>query len=78
MPSQKPVLIYDGGCSFCKIWIEYWKLLTGDRIDYAASHDVADQYPRIHSSSIVIIIGLVYLNGIINNSIISSITGNIE
>ena len=41
------MLIYDGGCSFCKIWIEYWKLLTGDRIDYAASHDVADQYPQI-------------------------------
>jgi predicted DCC family thiol-disulfide oxidoreductase YuxK len=47
VPGQKPVLIYDGRCSFCKIWIEYWKILTGDRIDYAASQDVAGQYPQI-------------------------------
>ena len=48
MPGQKPILIYDGRCSFCKIWIDYWRLLTGDRIEYAAkSQDVADQYPQI-------------------------------
>jgi predicted DCC family thiol-disulfide oxidoreductase YuxK len=51
VPDQKPiltpVLIYDGRCSFCKIWIDYWKRLTGDRVEYAASQDVADQYPQI-------------------------------
>ena len=30
--ADKPVLIYDGNCGFCKIWIEYWKTLTADAI----------------------------------------------
>jgi predicted DCC family thiol-disulfide oxidoreductase YuxK len=42
-----PLLIYDGRCGFCKIWIEYWKLVTGDRVAYAASQDVGAQYPQI-------------------------------
>ena len=43
----KPTLIFDGKCGFCRIWIEYWKLLTGDAIDYAPSQEVAQNYPQI-------------------------------
>jgi lipase maturation factor 1 len=44
---EKPLLIFDGDCGFCRIWIEYWKILTGDRVEYAPSQDVAGQYPQI-------------------------------
>ncbi len=44
---MKPILIYDGRCSFCKIWIEYWRRLTGDRLEYAPSQEVGGQYPQI-------------------------------
>ena len=44
---MKPVLIYDGGCGFCKIWIHDWRQLTGDRVEYAASQEVGDRYPQI-------------------------------
>ena len=47
MPERKPLLIYDGNCGFCKIWIEYWKQLTGDRVDYAPSQEVAAKYSQI-------------------------------
>ena len=47
MPDRKPVFIYDGNCGFCKIWIEYWKRLTGERVEYAPSQEVAGQYPQI-------------------------------
>ncbi len=47
VPERKPLLIYDGRCGFCKIWIDYWKLLTADRVDYAPSQEVGDQYPQI-------------------------------
>src|ERR1700756_2815926 len=47
VPRDKPLLIYDGNCGFCKIWIAYWKQLTGDRVEYAASQDVRDQFPEI-------------------------------
>ena len=42
---DKPVLIYDGNCGFCKIWIEYWKTLTADAIVYAASQNVGPRLP---------------------------------
>ncbi len=47
MPPSKPLLIYDGRCGFCKIWIDYWRTLTRDRVDYATSQDVGAQYPQI-------------------------------
>ncbi len=47
MSSSKPLLIYDGKCGFCKIWLDYGRKLTGDRVEYSASQDVGDQYPQI-------------------------------
>jgi lipase maturation factor 1 len=45
--AKKPVLIFDGKCSFCRIWIDYWKHLTGDAVEYAPSQEVGPQYPQI-------------------------------
>ncbi len=47
MSSSKPLLIFDGKCGFCKMWLDYWRLLTGDRVEYAPSQDVGEQYPQI-------------------------------
>ena len=44
---MKPLLIYDGRCGFCRIWIDYWKSLTGDRVEYAPSQEVGGQFPQI-------------------------------
>ncbi len=46
---QDPLLIYDGRCGFCRIWIDYWKAITGERVGYAASQDVGSLYPQIPS-----------------------------
>src|ERR1700722_11593604 len=47
MPESKPVLIYDGYCGFCRIWLDYWRQLTGSRIEYVASQDVGNRFPQI-------------------------------
>jgi predicted DCC family thiol-disulfide oxidoreductase YuxK len=44
---DKPLLIFDGNCGFCKIWIKYWYQLTGGRVDYAPSQEVGQQFPQI-------------------------------
>ena len=44
---QKPILIYDGKCGFCLIWIDYWRQLTGDQVEYVASQDVGERFPQI-------------------------------
>src|SRR5581483_11173260 len=48
VPAAKlPTAIFDGRCGFCRIWIDYWKALTGGAVHYVASQQVADQYPQI-------------------------------
>jgi predicted DCC family thiol-disulfide oxidoreductase YuxK len=46
MPA-KPLLIFDGRCAFCRIWIEYWKQLTGSSVDYASFQEVGANFPQI-------------------------------
>src|SRR5580658_7539466 len=60
---MNPILIYDGQCGFCKIWINYWKLLTGDRVDYAPSQEVAAQYPQIPPSAFAEAVQLIRPDG---------------
>lgn len=45
--NQRPILIYDGDCGFCKFWIKRWRSLTGDKIEYAAYQEVGGQFPQI-------------------------------
>ena len=47
MPPALPLLIFDGDCRFCRLWIGYWKQLTGDRLAYAPYQEVAAQFPQI-------------------------------
>jgi predicted DCC family thiol-disulfide oxidoreductase YuxK len=47
MNPQKPILIFDGDCGFCRMWIARWKALTGESIDYAPYQDVAADFPQI-------------------------------
>jgi predicted DCC family thiol-disulfide oxidoreductase YuxK len=46
-PSDKPLLIFDGDCGFCRRWIRRWQTITGDRVDYAPSQEVAARFPEI-------------------------------
>ena len=48
MPTE-PLLIFDGNCGFCRIWIEYWKALTGGRLAFAPSQEVGSLYAQIPS-----------------------------
>ena len=46
MPA-KPVLVFDGRCGFCRIWIDYWKQITGPAVDYAPFQEVGANFPQI-------------------------------
>ena len=47
MPATPPLLIFDGDCSFCRIWVDFWRQLTGDQLAYAPYQEVATQFPQI-------------------------------
>jgi predicted DCC family thiol-disulfide oxidoreductase YuxK len=46
-PPPKPLLIWDGECVFCRLWIERWQVITGGKVDYAPYQEVADRFPEI-------------------------------
>ncbi len=46
-PSQVPLLVFDGDCTFCRKWIARWQEITGERVDYAPYQEVTDRFPEI-------------------------------
>ena len=46
-PPARPILIWDGDCRFCALWVERWRVLTGARIDDSPFQQAADQFPEV-------------------------------
>jgi lipase maturation factor 1 len=48
-PPPKPLMVFDGDCNFCTLWIHRWRQMTGDGVDYLPSQDgsIAAQFPEI-------------------------------
>jgi len=44
---DRPLLIFDGDCSFCRAWVVYLKGLTGGRFRYAPFQEVGEQFPQL-------------------------------
>jgi len=59
----KPVLIFDGKCGFCRIWLEYWRKLTGDRVEYLASQETGNRFPQIPQQAYAESVQLVRADG---------------
>ena len=47
-PKNKPLMVYDGNCGFCKYWVIKWKLMSGESIDYKPFQKVASSFKDIH------------------------------
>ena len=44
---SRPLLVFDGDCAFCALWVRYWHRLTGEAVDYQPYQKVAVHYPGI-------------------------------
>jgi len=44
---QRPLLIWDGNCGFCKYWIIQWKKMTGEKIAYSTYQEAGRQFEAI-------------------------------
>ncbi len=45
--ASRPLLVYDGDCAFCAIWVRYWQQLTAEAVDYRPYQEVASNFPGI-------------------------------
>ena len=48
---RRPVLVYDGDCGFCRLWIERWRFATGDAVGYEPYQSAAARHPEIPRES---------------------------
>ncbi len=48
-PPAKPLMIFDGDCRFCSIWIRRWRHLTEDKVDYLPFQDpqISVRFPEV-------------------------------
>jgi predicted DCC family thiol-disulfide oxidoreductase YuxK len=46
-PPARPLLIWDGDCDFCRLWIERWREMTMGKVDYTTYQKAADRFPEI-------------------------------
>lgn len=44
---RRPVLVFDGDCGFCRLWIERWRSATGDKVDYAPYQTAAARHAEV-------------------------------
>ncbi len=44
---RRPVLIYDGDCSFCIAWVDFWRSLTGDSLEYLPYQQASVRFPDV-------------------------------
>ncbi len=44
---ERPLLIFDGDCGFCRRTVERIREITGDRADYASSQEAGADFPSI-------------------------------
>lgn len=47
MTDRRALLVYDGECGFCKIWIERARSATGRSVDYAPFQTAAGAHPEV-------------------------------
>ncbi len=60
---ERPLLIFDGHCGFCRIWIDYLNELTGTSVDYAPSQEAAARFQQIPPESFAKSVQLVMPHG---------------
>jgi predicted DCC family thiol-disulfide oxidoreductase YuxK len=60
---HRPLLVFDGDCRFCRAWVEYWKGMTGDRVDYAPFQELGERYPHVSGEEFAAAVKLILPEG---------------
>ncbi len=50
-PQERPLVVFDGDCGYCRRWVARGRGLLGDRVDFAPSQSVAADFPEISAEA---------------------------
>ena len=59
----KPTVVFDGNCSFCRRWVERWRNLTEDRVEYIPYQEAGGRFPKIPTKKFAKSVHLIEPNG---------------
>lgn len=62
-PHDRPLLIYDGDCGFCRRWIARWKRVTRERVGYCEFQQLGGRFPEIPHAAFAQAVQLIELDG---------------
>ena len=64
-PPPKPLMIFDGDCGFCALWIRRWQQAAGDRIAYVPFQDprVTQEFPEVPRANLESAVHLIEPDG---------------
>jgi len=67
-PPLKPLMIFDGDCGFCALWIKRWRQSAGDAVDYLPFQDprVAQDFPEIPREAFMTAVHLIETDGTVS------------
>jgi predicted DCC family thiol-disulfide oxidoreductase YuxK len=46
-PPGMPLVVFDGECSFCRLWVERWRRRLGERVGWAPYQDASRRFPNL-------------------------------
>lgn len=48
--NQKPLLIWDGDCGFCRRWVTRFQRITGDRVEYMPYQTALSHFSNLNEA----------------------------
>jgi len=68
-PPSKPLLVFDGDCNFCTLWIRRWQQMTGDAVDYLPAQDprITEQFSEITQKQFDTAVQLIEVDGAVHS-----------
>jgi predicted DCC family thiol-disulfide oxidoreductase YuxK len=67
---DRPLIVFDGDCGFCRFWIARWRSGTGDTVDFQAFQhpDISRQFPDIPRERFARAVQLIEPNGCVSEA----------
>jgi len=66
-PPARPLMIFDGDCNFCTLWIRRWQQITGEAVDYLPAQDsqIAVRFPEIPCEHFAMAVQFIETDGMV-------------
>jgi predicted DCC family thiol-disulfide oxidoreductase YuxK len=67
-PPSRPLLLFDGDCNFCALWVRRWQRAVGESLDVAPFQgaDVATRFPELPAEQLAAAVHLVEPDGAVS------------